>query len=133
MNSRVLLAGRARGSVLVLDEPLSIWGGLDPTTGEIIDQRHPQAGAVVSGRVLVMPTGRGSSSSSSVLAESIRLGTAPAAIVLSAPDDIVLLGAMVAEELYGTTCPVVVADAETYATLRELTVVEVTESGIHIG
>lgn len=115
---RPLLAGEATGVVLVLAEPLSMWGGLDPETGEVIDGRHPQFGLNVTGRILVMPSGRGSSSSSSVLAEAIRIRTAPAAIVLAEPDDIILLGALVAEELYGITCPVVVADPPTYAALR---------------
>lgn len=118
MSLRVLLAGEARGEVVVLDEPLSMWGGFDPETGEVIDRHHPQAGVGLTGRVVVMPSGRGSSSSSSVLAEAIRLGTTPAAIVLRQPDDIILLGAVVARELYGLVCPVVVADTETYANLR---------------
>jgi predicted aconitase with swiveling domain len=107
---RVLLAGEATGAALVLDEPLSMWGGLDAHSGRIIDHRHPQVGETVTGRVLVMPTGRGSSSAASVIAEAIRLGTAPAAIVMAHPDDIVLVGALVAEELYGITCPIVVVD-----------------------
>lgn len=108
--ARTLVAGTARGAALVLDEPLSFWGGIDPATGDVIDVRHPQRGANVAGRVLVMPSGRGSSSSSSVLAESVRAGTAPAAIVLADPDPILALGAIVAQELYGLAIPVVVAD-----------------------
>jgi predicted aconitase with swiveling domain len=57
-----------------------------------------------------MPGGRGSSSSSTVLAESIRLGTAPAAIVLTEPDAIIALGAVIAFELYGIVLPVLLAD-----------------------
>lgn len=112
---RVLVPGSASGPALVLDEPLSFWGGMDPHTGAIIDVRHPQRGAVVSGHVLVMAAGRGSSSSSSVLAEAVRLGTAPAAIVLASVDVIVALGAMIPAELYDLHCPVVVGDAATYA------------------
>lgn len=103
---------------LVLDEPLSFWGGVDPATGLIVDRRHPQCGERVTGRVLVMPSGRGSSSSSTVLAESVRAGTAPAAIVLRDPDEILVLGALVAEELYGRTIPVVVRPREAYEALR---------------
>ena len=110
---RTLVAGTAEGPALVLDEPLSLWGGLDPGTGEIVDVRHPQRGANVTGRVLVMPSGRGSSSSSSVLAEAIRAGTAPAAIVLGEADPIVALGAIVARELYGKVVPIVVVTNET--------------------
>ena len=95
----------------MLEEPLSFWGGVDPATGEIIDIRHPQRGANVAGRVLVMALGRGSSSSSSVLAEAIRAGTAPAAIVLTEPDPILATGLIVARELYGRTIPLVMASA----------------------
>jgi predicted aconitase with swiveling domain len=109
---RTLVPGRATGDTLLLDEPLSIWGGIDPATGILVDIHHPQAGATLSGRILVMPAGRGSSSSSSVLAEAIRAGTAPAAILLREPDPIVALGAIVARELYGVQTPVAVLDPE---------------------
>ena len=110
MNDRTLVAGDARGVCLVLSESLSLWGGLDPATGRIIDVRHPQLGEVVTARILVIPAGRGSSSSSSVLAEAVRLGTAPAAIVLGEPDPVLALGAIVARELYGRTIPVIMSD-----------------------
>jgi hypothetical protein len=95
-------------TALVLEEPLSLWGGVDPASGEIIDVHHPQRGANVAGRVLVMPSGRGSSSSASVLAEAVRAGTAPAAIVLGEADLILSIGSAVAEELYGRRVAVVV-------------------------
>ncbi|MGZ8566100.1 MAG: aconitase X swivel domain-containing protein [Actinomycetota bacterium] len=110
----VLVSGTAEGDVVTLDEPLSLWGGLDPATGDIIDVRHPQRGARVAGRMLLLPAGRGSSSSSTILAEAIRAGTAPAAIVLGEPDPILALGAIVGRELYGTVVPIVVADRATY-------------------
>ena len=118
VRARVLVDGEARAPALVLDEPLSFWGGVDPTTGRIIDRHHPQQDVVVSGRILCLPAGRGSSSSSSVIAESIRAGTAPAGIVLREPDPIIALGALVAAELYGSAPPVIVADASAYAAIR---------------
>jgi predicted aconitase with swiveling domain len=119
---RTLVAGEARGPALVLSEPLSFWGGLDPETGAIIDVHHPQRGAFVTGTVLVMPGGRGSSSSSSVLAEAIRAGTAPAAIVLTQADPIIALGAIVARELYGTSLPVVVIETDDVRTGNDVSV-----------
>ncbi len=107
MKGRVLADGSASGEALVLREALSLWGGVDPATGVIIDSRHPQLGASVAGRVLVMPAVRGSSSSSSVLAETVRAGCAPAAILLGETDLILAVGAAVAEELYGRRIPVV--------------------------
>ena len=119
---RTLVPGEARGPALVLSEPLSFWGGLDPATGAIIDAHHPQLGAVVTGTVLVMPGGRGSSSSSSVLAEAIRAGTAPAAIVLAEPDAIIALGALVARELYGASIPIIELETNDLLTGMEISV-----------
>ncbi len=99
-----------RAQAVVLDEPLSLWGGMDPATGRIIDAHHPQRGVELTGRVVVMHSGRGSSSSASILAEAVRLGTAPAAILLAEVDLILAIGSLVAEELYGTEVPVLVAD-----------------------
>ena len=109
----VLHGGEADGEVLALSAPLSFWGGVDATTGDIIDRRHPQFGESVRGKVLVLPHGKGSSSASSVLAECLRLGTGPAAILLDESDEILLAGAVVAAELYGAACPIVVVDSIT--------------------
>lgn len=97
-----------KAPALILREGLSLWGGMDPATGELVDAHHPQRGVNLAGRAVVMPSGRGSSSSASVLAEAVRAGTAPAAIVLAEPDLILAIGAAVAEELYGVRVPVVV-------------------------
>lgn len=94
--------------MLVLLEPLSFWGGLDPHTGLIIDHNHPQRGLSIIGKILRMPHGRGSSSSPSVLAEALRLGKGPKAIVLGEPDPMITLGVLVAKILYRIDCPVAV-------------------------
>ena len=112
-----LVPGVAYGSVLKLDEPLSFWGGLDSAMGTIIDRLHPQRGACVAGRILMMPGGRGSSSGSATLAEALRLGKGPAAILMLERDAIVVVGAMVAGELYGLACPVVLADGRDWEAL----------------
>jgi predicted aconitase with swiveling domain len=107
------MPGTAAGEAIRLTAPLSFWGGTDEQ-GRIIDAHHPQCGAVLAGHVLVMESGRGSSSTSSVLAEQIRSRTAPAAIVLARPDTIIALGALVAHELYGLATPVIVVDDSSY-------------------
>jgi predicted aconitase with swiveling domain len=119
MEGRFLVEGPVDGTALVLAEPLSFWGGLDPVTGEIVEANHPQRGEVVTGRVLVMPSGRGSSSSAAVLAESIRLGTGPAGVVLGEADEIVAIGALAAEALYGVTTAVFLASRDDYAAIRQ--------------
>ena len=105
---RSLVEGEARGEVIVLDEALSFWGGYEPATGRIIDPSHPQHGMSLTGRIVVMAHGRGSSSSASVLAEALRLGTGPAGLVLERPDQILVTGSLVAGLLYGVVCPVAV-------------------------
>ncbi|HWD79755.1 MAG TPA: DUF126 domain-containing protein [Kribbella sp.] len=108
VHGRTLHPGTASGVPIRLTAPLSFWGGTD-ASGRIVDAHHPQCGAVLTGRILLMESGRGSSSASSVLAEQIRARTAPAAIVLARPDPIIPLGALIAAELYGLFLPVVVA------------------------
>lgn len=112
--------GSAAGPALVLSEALSFWGGVDAATGRIIDHSHPEHGRSVAGVILVMPAGRGSSSSSSVLAETIRLGTGPLGILLAVPDPILTVGALVAESLYALRCPIAVCSIDGIATGDQL-------------
>lgn len=108
--------GEAEGTALVLAQELSFWGGVEVETGKIIDHSHPDLGKNVAGSILVMPGGRGSSSSSSVLAEAIRLGTGPLGIVLARPDPILTVASLVAQSLYEVRCPVVVCAIDGFAT-----------------
>jgi predicted aconitase with swiveling domain len=111
-NGRGYTPGDVEAPALVLRAPLSFWGGVQVETGQVIDRAHPDRGAWIGGQVLVMPGGRGSSSSSSVLAECLRRGTGPAAIVLSVADPILTVGAIVAQSLYDLRCPIVVCAIE---------------------
>jgi len=85
--------------VVCLSSPLSLWGGFDLESGRISDVNHPQ--------ILVMPGGRGSSSSSSVLLESARISANPRAIIVTEKDPIIVIGALVAADLYKMEIPVV--------------------------
>ena len=127
--SQVLVAGSGQGPALVLAQPLSLWGGLDPETGEIIDRRHHATGDNVRGRVLVLPAGRGSSSASSILLEAVRQGTAPTAVITAEADGILALGAAVAREMYQKAPPVVVLDTADYAQLKNGQWIIVDEDG----
>ena len=133
IRGRPLVAGDAAGPVLALSEPLSFWGGVDPATGHIVEPRHPDVGRSVAGQVLALPAVRGSSSSSSILAELLRLGLGPVAIVLGEPDEILVVGALAAQELYGVSCPVVLLDADAYTAVAGLTAVVVAADGIVTG
>ncbi len=126
---RPVVAGSAEGRAVVSGQPLSLWGGLDAETGEIIDRRHELSGRKVTGRVLVFPRGKGSSTASGILLESIRAGTAPAAIVNVAVDPILALGAIVADELYNRSVPIVVLAPEDFDTIRDGDMVAVAPDG----
>lgn len=96
----VLIAGEAAAApALVLDAPISFWGGVNPESGEIIDRRHPQSTQMIGGKVLCLPGTIGSSGASSVLLELVYQGKAPAALVLDHPDAILLLGLIAAKEM----------------------------------
>ncbi|WP_175778820.1 aconitase X swivel domain-containing protein [Burkholderia cenocepacia] len=109
-----LVPGSACARPFVLDKPLSFWGGYDSGAGRIVDRGHPQAGASLAGKVMVMPHAKGSSSSSSVLAEAVRNGTGPVGIVLKERDLIISIGAIVAAELYAIAVPVVCVSDDVY-------------------
>jgi len=114
-----VVAGEAEGCALVSKEPLSFWGGICPRTGEIIDRRHERSGAIVTGRVFVFPQGRGSSTSSATLLESIKTGVAPAAIINLKVDPILALGSIVADELYHQVIPIVVLSKEDFYSIKQ--------------
>ena len=94
-----------------------VWGGFDAESGLVIDEHHPQVGELLSGKIVLMSAGRGSSSSSSVIAEAARLGTAPAALVMCEADEILTTGAIVADELYRRPMPIVIVDEASYRSL----------------
>lgn len=96
----LLVGGEASGDLVALVEPLSFWGGVDDETGRIIDGHHPQAGTSLAGAALLMGATRGSSSSTSTLLECIRRRTAPAMLLLTDPDPILVVAAVVAWEMY---------------------------------
>jgi len=115
---RVVVAGQADGVALVTAEPLSFWGGYDFHTGEIIDRHHPLAGVRAAGRVLAVPSSKGSSTTTAVLLEAVRAGTAPAAILTTGVDAFFALASIVADVMYGKSFPVIALEPADFASLR---------------
>ncbi|WP_434623814.1 DUF521 domain-containing protein [Pseudomonas sp. Z1-29] len=118
LQGRSLVEGAVEGSLLFADVGLSFWGGVDPATGEVIDRHHPLSGERLAGRVLAIPSGRGSCTGSSVLMELISNGNAPAALVLAEADEILTLGVLVAEVVFQRSLPVLCIGSEAFSTLR---------------
>src|SRR6267154_5831115 len=115
---RAIVAGEAEGEALVTHDALSFWGGYDFKTGEIIDRHHPLAGVRAAGRILAVPFSKGSSTTTAVLLEAVRAGTAPAAIITTGTDSFFALASIVADLMYGRSFPVVALEAEDFASLR---------------
>ena len=111
VQGEIVVAGAAAGRLIVSPAPLSFWGGYDAATGEVIDRRHPLSGQRLAGHILALPWTRGSSTTTAVLLEAVRLHQAPAAIVLPKVDSFIALASIVAGELYGRAFPVLVIAA----------------------
>jgi predicted aconitase with swiveling domain len=118
LKGRAIVAGAAEGDALVTHEPLSFWGGYDFKTGTIIDKHHPLAGVRAAGRVLVVPFSKGSSTTTAVLLEAVRAGTAPAALVTTGTDSFFALASIVAGVMYGQSFPVIALEAADFDSLE---------------
>lgn len=114
---RPIVEGEAEGEALVTGEALSFWGGYDFHTGDIIDKHHPLAGVRAAGRVLAVPFSKGSSTTTAVLLEAVRAGTAPAAILTTGADTFFALASIVAGVMYGKSFPVIALEAADLASL----------------
>jgi predicted aconitase/predicted aconitase with swiveling domain len=132
LTGRSLVPGAAEGALLFADVGLSFWGGVDPYSGEVIDRHHPLSGQYLAGRVLAIPSGRGSCTGSSVLMELISNGHAPAALVLAEPDEILTLGVLVAQTIFQRSLPVLCIGQEAFATLRDMAVARVEDTTLSL-
>jgi predicted aconitase with swiveling domain len=129
IRGRAVVAGAAEGEALVTADALSFWGGYDFHTGEIIDKHHPLAGVRAAGRILAVPFSKGSSTTTAVLLEAVRAGTAPAAIVTTGTDAFFALASIVADVMYGKPFPVIALDADEFALLKTGERLEIDISG----
>jgi predicted aconitase with swiveling domain len=130
LTGEVLVKGPAITAPLVYtDTPLSFWGGYDAHQGRVVDRHHPLYGTLCAGTVLALPGGRGSSTASGVLLESIRAETAPGAILVSRLDPILVLGLVVAEETYGRTRTLVRLEPDDFQKLQGFSAATVTPEG----
>ena len=107
-----LVAGatpRATGRLAFSKTGLSFWGGVDPVTGVVIDERHSLCGRRITDTILAIPSGRGSCTASQIVLELVLNGTAPKAIILRDRDAVVAVGALVAREFFDATPPLILA------------------------
>ncbi len=97
LQGRVIRAGKASGRALVSSEPIGFLGGVDPDSGVVVEPNHPLHGQSVAGRVLVFPTGKGSTVGSYTILRLARNGAAPAAMLNAQSEAIVAVGAIIGD------------------------------------
>ncbi|PAA21174.1 MULTISPECIES: cis-3-hydroxy-L-proline dehydratase [Pseudomonas] len=132
LEGRSLVDGCASAPLLYAEVGLSFWGGVDPFSGEVIDRHHPLSSECLAGRVLAIPSGRGSCTGSSVLMELISNGHAPAALVLAETDEILTLGVLVAQTLFQRSLPVLCIGKEAFGQLRGKAFARVDGTGLSL-
>lgn len=131
VEATLLVPSNTSGQVLICREGLSFWGGVDPETGVIIDTHHPDHGEVLAGRVVLMPTSRGSCSGSGVLLQLARNGQAPAALVFREAEDVLTLGAIISARLFDRPIAVLRLPPAIYDVLSRAAEAEIDGDALH--
>jgi predicted aconitase with swiveling domain len=97
LKGRLISKGKAQGEALVTSQPISFYGGVDPNTGVIIEKGHELQGQSVKGKILVFPTGKGSTVGSYTLYRMKKNGTAPVGMINKECETVVAVGAIISE------------------------------------
>ena len=97
LKGRLISKGKGEGEALVTTQPISFYGGVDPNTGVVIEKGHELQGQCVKGRILVFPTGKGSTVGSYTLYRMKKNGTAPAGMINKECETVVAVGAIISE------------------------------------
>ena len=97
LHGRKIFSGIAEGEALVSALGMSFFGGVDPETGVVVERGHDLEGQCIAGKVLVFPTGKGSTVGSYTLYRLKHAGLAPAAIVNAECETITAVGCIIAE------------------------------------
>ena len=97
LKGRLISKGKGEGQALVTSQPISFYGGVDPNTGVVIEKGHELQGQSVKGKILVFPTGKGSTVGSYTLYRMKKNGTAPAGMINRECETVVAVGAIISE------------------------------------
>ena len=97
LKGRKIFQGEVEGEVLKSGEPVSFFGGVDPDTGVVVEKNHPLEGKSVKDKILVFPTGKGSTVGSYTLYRLKKNGVAPKAIINQECETVVAVGSIISE------------------------------------
>ncbi len=97
LKGRKIYKGIAEGEAIVTKGGISFYGGVDPDTGKVVEVGHELEGQSITGKILVFPTGKGSTVGSYTMYRMKKNNTAPAAIVNEQIDTIIAVGCIISE------------------------------------
>lgn len=124
MKAKYAVRGSVRAELLWSDTPISFWGTVDPQSGMIRDNRHPNYQQNMTGKVFAFPTPKGSSGTGLIIMEQVRNHCAPAAMINVHSDPVVLTGPLIVKNFYDVAIPVVNISEEDYLKLEHAREVE---------
>jgi predicted aconitase with swiveling domain len=97
LTGRKIYKGTAEGEALVTNDGISFYGGVDPDSGKVVEVGHELEGQSITGKVLVFPTGKGSTVGSYTMYRMKKNNAAPVAIVNKEIDTIIAVGCIISE------------------------------------
>lgn len=97
LKGRKIYKGNVEGEAIVTSQGISFFGGVDPDSGEVVEVGHELEGQNISGKVLVFPSGKGSTVGSYTLYRMHKANTAPVAIINKEIDTIIAVGCIISE------------------------------------
>lgn len=130
---RLIVPTEVQGEVVVCREGLSFWGGVDPETGVVIDAHHDLHGVSIAGKIVLMPTSRGSCSGSGVLLELAMNDRAPAALIFRADEEVLTLGALIAARMFDKTVGIIRLSARDYAVVSDWKTARISDAALSSG
>ena len=94
---RSIYKGKVEGEALVTSQAISFFGGVDPDSGVVVERGHELQGETIAGKVLVFPTGKGSTVGSYTLYRLKYNGMAPSAIINAECETITAVGCIISD------------------------------------
>lgn len=94
---RIISKGKDSGNALVTKDPISFLGGVDPKTGIVIDKKHELYNECITDKILVIPSGKGSTVGSYIIYQMAKNNTAPRAIICQKAEPIIAIGAIISK------------------------------------
>lgn len=132
-NAEIIVKANVTGEIFECKEGLSFWGGVDPSTGCIVDVHHINHGNSLVGKLVLMPTSRGSCSGSGVLLQLMQNGLAPKALIFHEEEEILTLGAIVSDQLFNKKVAILRVSKDIYSDLATVDTAEIFENTLVCG